>query len=65
MGYYLSISGPGGVQTTTTTTTTTTIVTTTTTTTQATTGELLSVEVEAIKYMAEEKKLAYDVYTKY
>jgi len=33
------------------------------TTTQAMTDELSSVEVEDIKYMAEEEKLAYDVYT--
>jgi len=62
--YYLSMSGTGGVQTTTRNTTTTTITTTVTITTQVTTGELSSVEVEAIKYMAEEERLAYDVYTK-
>ncbi len=45
--YYSSTSGTSGVQT----------------TTQAMTDELSSVEVEDIKYMAEEEKLAYDVYT--
>ena len=52
--YYLSMSGTSGASTATVTTTTTTLTTT----------ELSSVEVEAIKYMAEEEKLAYDVYTR-
>ncbi len=60
--YYMSIQQ---TQTTTTTTTTTTpSPTQTTTTTTTSTSGLTPTEIEAIKYMAEEEKLAYDVYNK-
>jgi len=60
--YYMSTQQ---IQTTTTTTTTTTSPQTqTTTTTTTSTSGLTPTEIEAIKYMAEEEKLAYDVYNK-
>ncbi len=69
--YYYSNTKAGTVTATTsvsalsTTTTTASLTGTgTSTTTQTTASELTSVEIEAIKYMAEEEKLAYDVYTK-
>ncbi len=69
--YYYGASTSGGVQyvtvtsTVTETTTIETTITETVTETAATTSsELSPVEIEAIKYMAEEEKLAYDVYTK-